>query len=157
MATPMILISGAQAVNLPLQLTDINFSYVNNFKPNSDSRKAHPDRFLWLKGEFQAMSFSLKLGALRSGPIKDAASLMATIEKIASMAMPVPGKNEVASVLLKIGTWFKIKGLMDRWDVSWSGPWDENGNPLVATVNFTITPTYPANNKPSSKKFNFRM
>jgi len=155
-AVPMILIQGIKTIKIPLHLENFDVSYTNNFRANSEKRKAHPARFLWEKGEFSDMTFSLKLGVLEEGPIQSSRDLRNVIETMAMMGFPPEGENEVKSIRVRIGTWFGLKGLMTGWTVSWAKPWDAQGNPLVADVQFTITPTFTAKRRPTASKFSFR-
>ena len=154
--TPMIIIQGLQTVELPLHIEDIESSYSNNFRANAGARKSHPDRQLWGSGSFSPISFQLKIGALREGKIQNAEQLMDVIEKIGSMALPQPGKTVVESVTVKVGNWFRMKGLMKGWTAAFTKPWDENGNPLTAIVSFQLEPTFAKNRKPNAENFSFR-
>lgn len=149
--------SASRVVSIPVQFENLNWGYKNQLSPNSGSRKAHADRFLWSRGEFGAIQFRIVLVPLREGKIQDAASLLDTVTEMASMALPFPGETEIRPVLMRIGTWFGMRGFMDNWDVALGKPWDEQGRPMKAEVSFQIVPTFSKNRKPTSSTFSFRM
>jgi hypothetical protein len=148
--------AGGGTVTVPLSMESIRCSYNNQFTEIGESRKTAPIERMWDKGSFEATSFSLEL-AVDGDAIKSAAQLIATVEKLGKMAMPLAGEyDRTRAVIVTIGSWYYTWGLMSGCDVTFKPPWDiDTGAPMVAEVSFTVYPSY-GKKPPTANDFSFK-
>ena len=136
---------------------DFSEGYTNNLKAAFETKRTHPPKWLWEKGEIDDLELELSLAVGASLDIDTPQDLLGVITKLynmclgTSIAAQAEQGAKIPKVIVSIGAWYQRYGFIKNFKVKFSPPWDVATRlPMIATVNLTITADFSTGNAQTS-------